>query len=224
MKRNDEPIYITKSELYPLKIYPFGDIIILGPNNPIPYLDASFTTDWPYYGRIWNHFFNIYEERALTENDLLPAQPFGPLLNRVLIEDASIRVYASMVADLFHYGHVQFLKQAHSLGTHVIVGIIPDDIAAMYKRKPILTQEERIKVIDGCKHINEIIPDAPLTITKDFIEKHTIDFVIHGDDFDEQKLQAYFADPVALNMMILTSYTPGISTSDIIERIKKASS
>ena len=224
MQRDNEPIYITKDELYPLKAYPFGDIIVLGPNNPIPYLDASFSKDWPHYGRIWNHFFNIHEERELTEQDLLPAQPFGPLYNYVLQKSTKpIRIYASMVADLFHYGHVQFLKQAHTFGSYVIVGIIPDDVAAAYKRQPILNQDERIKVMKGCKYVDEVIPNAPLSITKDFIEQHHIDFVIHGDDFDKQKLHTYFADPVAMNIMILTPYTKGISTSEIIERIKKAS-
>ena len=56
MKRDEEPIYITKKELYPLRVYQFGNTIALGPNNPVPYLDASFTPDWPHYGRIWNHF------------------------------------------------------------------------------------------------------------------------------------------------------------------------
>ena len=224
MKRDNEPIYITKKELYPLKIYSFGETIALGPNNPAPYLDASFTADWPHYGRIWNHFHNIHEERELTREDLVPAQPTGPLQDQVTLspEHKPIRVYASMVGDLFHYGHVAFLKKARAIGTHVIVGIIPDDVATKYKRRPILQQDEREKVMMGCKYVDEIISNAPLAPTKDFIQQHTIDFIIHGDDFTEEHLYTYFADAMAMNIMRLTPYTQGISTSDIIERIKKS--
>jgi cytidyltransferase-like protein len=225
MLRNNEPIYITKKELYPLRVYTFGKIIVLGPNNPTPYLDASFTPDWPKYGRVWNHFFNIQEERELTEEDMIAAQPIGPLSNQVVPQsDQSIRVYASMVADLFHYGHVAFLKRARMLGTELVVGIISDEVATNYKRKPILSQEERIKVLTACKYVDDIIPNAPLAPTKEFLETHHIDIVVHGDDFTEAKLYTYFADPMAMNMMRITSYTAGISTSEIIERIKKAPS
>lgn len=225
MQRDDEPIYITKNELYPLRIYTFGETIALGPNNPVPYLDASFTKDWPYFARIWNHFLCIQEERELTQADKVAAQPTGPLAERVFFNSPKpVRVYASMVADLFHYGHVEFLKYARTLGTHVVVGIIPDDVVTQYKRQPILSQEERIKVIVGCKYVDEVIPNAPLTVTKDFIEQHAIDFVIHGDDFKKQALQTYFADPVAMNIMRITPYTQGISTTQIIERIKKRAS
>jgi cytidyltransferase-like protein len=225
MLRDDEPIYITKDELYPLKIYTLGETIALGPNNPAPYLDASFSKDWPHYGRIWNHFSNIQEERELTQADMVAAQPTGPLFNRVLNDQIkSIRIYASMVGDLFHYGHVEFLKQARALGTYLIVGMISDDVATTYKRQPILLQEERIKVMYGCKYIDEIIPNAPLTITQDFITQHAIDFVVHGDDFKKEQLFTYFSDAIAMNIMRVTSYIQGISTTQIIERIKIASS
>lgn len=221
LQRDDEPIYITKQELYPLRAYPFGETIVLGPNNPIPYLNASFSPDWPHYGRIWNHFFDIYKERELTENDMIPAQPTGPLRDRILQDQSKpIRIYASMVGDLFHYGHVAFLKQAHMLGTHLIIGLIPDDIATAYKRKPILSQEERAKVMAGCKYVDEIIYNAPLAPTQDFLELHNIDFVVHGDDFSEEKLYAYFADPMTMNIMRIIPYTKGISTSEIIQRIR----
>jgi glycerol-3-phosphate cytidylyltransferase-like family protein len=61
-----------------------------------------------------------------------------------------------------------------------------------------------------------------LAPTKDFIQQHSIDFIIHGDDFTEEHLYTYFADAMAMNIMRLTPYTQGISTSDIIERIKKS--
>ena len=32
-----------------------------------------------------------------------------------------IRIYTDMVADLFHYGHVEFLKRARALGDYLLV-------------------------------------------------------------------------------------------------------
>ena len=49
-----------------------------------------------------------------------------------------MRVYADMVADLFHHGHVEFLKQARDLGGYLIVGLAGDEDAADGKRHPIL--------------------------------------------------------------------------------------
>lgn len=55
-----------------------------------------------------------------------------------------IHVYADMVADLFHYGHMRFIKKARALGDYLLVGICADDVLASYKRRPILTMEERV--------------------------------------------------------------------------------
>ena len=40
-----------------------------------------------------------------------------------------MRVYAEMVADLFHRGHVEFLKRARALGDYLIVGVMSDEDA-----------------------------------------------------------------------------------------------
>lgn len=54
-----------------------------------------------------------------------------------------------MVADLFHYGHVEFLRKVRAPGDYLLVGIHSDDVVVPYKRKPILTMEERIAVVAG---------------------------------------------------------------------------
>ena len=38
------------SELYPLKLYPFGDFKVYGPANPKAYLNRKFGFDWNIYG------------------------------------------------------------------------------------------------------------------------------------------------------------------------------
>ncbi|HUV43590.1 MAG TPA: adenylyltransferase/cytidyltransferase family protein [Dehalococcoidales bacterium] len=63
------------------------------------------------------------------------------------------RVYADMVADLFHYGHVEFLRKVRAPGDYLLVGIHSDDVVVPYKRRPILTMEERIAVVAGCRYV-----------------------------------------------------------------------
>ena len=82
-RRGSEPIYITAEELYPLNEYDFGEFKILGPNNPIPFLNAHYGSDWPHIAYKWNHFTNQHEKIVLTEEDKKSAQPTGPLENRV---------------------------------------------------------------------------------------------------------------------------------------------
>ena len=56
-----------------------------------------------------------------------------------------------MTADLFHFGHVNFLKQASEIGDYLIVGIHSDETVQNYKRPPIITMKERIAVVASCR-------------------------------------------------------------------------
>ena len=92
-----------------------------------------------------------------------------------------------MVADLFHYGHVSFLRKASSHGDVLLVGVHADEVVMTYKRRPILSMEERVASVEGCRYADEVIPNAPLEIDRNFIEKHNIDLVMHGDDFSNRR-------------------------------------
>ena len=48
-------------------------------------------------------------------------------------------MYVDMVADLFHYGHVNFLRQARECGDYLLVGVHADETVMTYKRRPILS-------------------------------------------------------------------------------------
>jgi cytidyltransferase-like protein len=132
-----------------------------------------------------------------------------------------IRVYVDMVGDLFHSGHVSFLKRASEFGDVLIVGVHSDDAVETYKRRPVLTMEERITAIAGCRYVHEVIPDAPLVIGPEFLREQRIDLVVHGDDmWHSDALQEFYAEPQRLGILRLVPYTAGISTSDIIARIE----
>lgn len=129
------------------------------------------------------------------------------------------RVYADMVADLFHYGHVKFLEKARALGDFLLVGIHADDIVMSYKRSPILTMEERMDAVAGCHYVDEVLPNAPLIVDRTWIEKYDIHLVVHGDDFSQAKIRYHYEVPMDMGIFRTVPYTRGISASEIIRRI-----
>ncbi len=74
------------------------------------------------------------------------------------------RVYVDMVGDLFHAGHVRLLAAAREHGDQLVVGVLSDETAAAYKRRPIMTLSERVAVVEACRHVDEVIPDAPYAV------------------------------------------------------------
>ena len=129
------------------------------------------------------------------------------------------RVYVDMVGDLFHYGHVALLERAKQEGDELIVGIHSDETVASYKRTPIMTMEERMAVVRGCRYVDEVIPNAPLHITPEYLEEHRIDLVVHGDDISDANKHLMYGEAIALGKFKLFPYTTGISTTDLIKRV-----
>ena len=106
-----------------------------------------------------------------------------------------MRVYIDMVADLFHRGHVEFIKKAKSIvdNVYLIVGIHSDSVCISYKRKPIFTMQDRIIIVESCKYVDKVISNAPLIITPEFINLNLIDLVVHGNDMTEfHKTKCYY--------------------------------
>ncbi len=131
-----------------------------------------------------------------------------------------VRVYVDMVGDLFHMGHVALLKAARDFGDWVIVGVLSDEVAAEYKRRPIMTLAERVAVIEACRYVDEVLPDAPYRVTTAFLDEHDISAVVHGDDISPDALDEVFGAVAAAGKLRLVEYTAGISTTELIRRVR----
>jgi ethanolamine-phosphate cytidylyltransferase len=128
-------------------------------------------------------------------------------------------LYADIVGDLFHHGHVRFLKQARALCDRLIVGVHNDADVSAYKRTPVLTMAERMAVIEGCRHADAVIADAPLSPSAAFLDALGAEKVVHGDDLSPEMLDYHYAELRKLGRLVLVAYTPSIATTDIIRRI-----
>lgn len=129
-------------------------------------------------------------------------------------------VYVDMVGDLFHPGHVALLKAARAFGERLIVGVLSDEVVAAYKRKPIMSLAERVTVIEACRYVDAVIPDAPYQVTADFLDVHDIAVVVHGDDLSPDAVEEVFGPVVEAGKLQLVKYTAGVSTTDLIRRCR----
>ncbi|KAF6727671.1 Choline-phosphate cytidylyltransferase A [Oryzias melastigma] len=157
-------------------------------------------------------------------------KPDGKPYKRVTMEEAKrgtppdrpVRVYADGIFDVFHSGHARALMQAKRLfpNTHLIVGVCSDDLTHKYKGFTVMNEDERYDAITHCRYVDEVVRNAPWTLTPEFLAKHRIDFVAHDDiPYSSAGSDDVYKHIKDAGMFAPTQRTEGISTSDIITRI-----
>lgn len=70
-------------------------------------------------------------------------------------------VYAYVVADLLHTGHVLALENAKSFGgedAKLIVGVLTDEATMEKKSKPVINFSERLRLIKALKCVDAAVP------------------------------------------------------------------
>ena len=131
-------------------------------------------------------------------------------------------VYIDGVFDLTHYGHLELIKKIKELIPHsfILVGISKDDDVANYKKKSILKQVEKYKLLENCKYIDKILLDIPWIIDNTFIEKHNIDYVCHDPrPYNSDGKEDIYKFCKKKGIFLGINRTPNISTTDIINRV-----
>lgn len=144
---------------------------------------------------------------------------FAIFLGSLEAEEKKVKVYVDIVGDMFHAGHVEFFKNAKAFGNYLIVGVLGDDTVEEYKRRPVIALSDRVKVIEACKYVDEVVIAPPLRLTEEMVRDLEINYVVHGDDFNKDVLEDQYGLALKLGIFRTVPYTPGISTTDIIHRI-----
>jgi len=134
-------------------------------------------------------------------------------------------VYVIGVFDLFHKGHIEFLRRAKALGERLIVAVNGDEMVASYKRKPFFNEQDRLDIIKACKYVDEAFIINGYD-NKEYIEKYDVDAIVHGDDWEKKSyMKQICATEEYLKArkteLVLLPYTSGISTSSLIKQIKE---
>lgn len=146
-----------------------------------------------------------------------------------------VRIYADGVYDLFHFGHALQLRQAKlafpsvapesgegewTPGVYLLVGVNSDEQCEEHKSRTVMTHAERCEAVRHCRWVDEVVPEAPWIIDRDFIEKYKIDFVAHDvDPYGSAGHDDVYAFCKMQGKFLPTRRTPGISTSDLLARL-----
>lgn len=54
---------------------------------------------------------------------------------------------------------------------------------AKHKGPPVFTQEERYKMVQAIKWVDEVVPAAPYVTTLETLDKYNCDFCVHGSEW-----------------------------------------
>ena len=129
-----------------------------------------------------------------------------------------MKVYCDGIFDMYHSGHVrhfQLIKNKYP-SCRLVVGIVGDEKATSYKRKPCYSQEDRYILVSSCKYVDEIVGDCPMIVTAEFMDKHDIDLVVHAfKDEEDFKNQEMFFKNIPFERL---PYYGDISTTEILQK------
>ena len=134
-------------------------------------------------------------------------------------------LYTGGTFDLFHYGHMHFLKLCNRLARRVVVSLNTDEFIESYKGKPpVLSYKEREESIKLSNLAFDVVPNTGGADSKPAILSVKPDIVCIGDDWAKKDYykQMSFTQEWLDEQNILLCYIPyhkGISTTEIKRRL-----
>ncbi len=126
-------------------------------------------------------------------------------------------VFTNGCFDILHVGHIRYLKKAKTLGDVLVIGLNSDrSVSKIKPKRPINPQEHRAEILASLEMVDYVIlfdEETPYELIK-FIQP---DILVKGGDWKKEDIIG--SDIVKETLSL--PYVKGVSTSEIIERIKR---
>ena len=133
-------------------------------------------------------------------------------------------VYVDGGWDMFHAGHVEFLKAARALGDFLLVGVHNDVVVNRHRGRnfPIMNLNERTLSVLSCKYVGDVVIDPPWYMTREMIAALHISLVAHGSTHDPNDDGGRDPYEVPKQLGIFTSLpsSTSLTVDAIVERIQ----
>ncbi len=131
-------------------------------------------------------------------------------------------VFTNGCFDLLHAGHVTYLEEASRLGDRLIVAVNADATVRRLKGegRPVNPLENRMRVLAALGFVDWVVPFEEETPER-LICRLKPDLLVKGGDNDPDKIPGARCVREAGGEVQVLSYLDGISTTAIVDRIKR---
>jgi D-beta-D-heptose 7-phosphate kinase/D-beta-D-heptose 1-phosphate adenosyltransferase len=128
-----------------------------------------------------------------------------------------MRIVVNGTFDILHRGHIEMLKYARSLGTHLLVCIDTDRRVTELKgpERPINNQEDRKFMLDALKCVDTVWYFADEAELEYILETYQPDIMVKGSDYEHKRIVGeHLCKEIKFYEIV-----PEYSTTNIIQRI-----
>lgn len=136
-----------------------------------------------------------------------------------------MKLYTGGTFDLFHYGHMKFLRACQKISSQVFVSLNTDEFVFSYKNQaPILSYHERKQSIECFDSTIKVVENIGGHDSKPAILTVQPDIIAIGDDwckkdyYEQMQFTQEWLDSNNI-LLIYIPYTRDISTSSLKARI-----
>jgi rfaE bifunctional protein nucleotidyltransferase chain/domain len=129
-------------------------------------------------------------------------------------------VFTNGCFDLLHYGHIDYLSRAASLGDELVVGLNTDASVSAIKGegRPVNDQRSRLHIMASLFFVSAVILfDEPTPL--DLIKKVKPDFLVKGGDYKPEDVVGYKEVKELGGEVVCLDFVAGYSTSGLEQKI-----
>ena len=128
-------------------------------------------------------------------------------------------VYAYVVADILHKGHLLALENAKGLGDKLIVGVLTDEAVMEKKPAPIIPFERRLENIKALSCVDAVVAQKNYSPVNN-IKSIKPDILMESDSHSDKDLKDTYKITNKLGIRIIKlPYYPLQSSTDIKQKV-----
>ena len=131
-------------------------------------------------------------------------------------------VFTNGCFDILHVGHVRYLEAARALGDALLVAINSDASVRALKgeSRPVMSEAERAEMLAALGAVSYVTifdANSPRTLIQELLP----DVLVKGGDYQPDEIHGREEVEAAGGRVLALPFIEGVSTTDIIERIRK---